>query len=68
MADRPIRLKGYSHAIADAAKNQRRKDAQDRQAARDERSNVEQITRLDAGRYAAKKERRRLKNANIKTM
>ena len=50
----------YSHAIADAAKKQRRIEAEERQQVRKQRSNKQQLTKLDAGGFAAKKERARL--------
>lgn len=59
MNARPIR-KRYSHAIADKAKKQRRKDAEARAEARRQRGNKEQLARLDAGGWAAKKERARI--------
>lgn len=60
MTNKPIR-EHYSHAIADAAKKERREQAEVRQAARDKRSNAKQIAKLNASGYVAKKERARLK-------
>ena len=50
----------YSHAIADKHKDKKREDAIVRQETRKQRSNKQQLARLDAGGYAAKKERARL--------
>ena len=51
----------YSHAKADAQKAERHKKANERAAVRAKRTNAQQLARLDAGGYAAKKERTRLK-------
>ena len=51
----------YSHAKADAQKVQRRKEADKRAATRAERTTAQQLARLNAGGYAAKRERNRLK-------
>lgn len=51
----------YSHAKADAQKAERCKEADERAAIRAKRTNKQQLARLDAGGYAAKKERARLK-------
>ena len=51
----------YSHAKADAQKTERRKEANERAAIRVKRTTVQQLARLDAGGYAAKRERNRLK-------
>lgn len=59
MTVRPIR-KRYSHARADEAKKTRRMEAEQRQQERNKRSNQQQTAKLDAGGYAAKKERARL--------
>lgn len=42
------------------SKEQKRKEAEVRQAARDARSNAEQLKKLNQGAWAAKKERARL--------
>jgi hypothetical protein len=60
MTDRPTR-KHYSHAKADEAKKQRRIEAEQRQQKRDKRSDKQQLAKLDAGGYVAKKERARLR-------
>ena len=50
----------YSHAKADAQKAERHKEADKRAVIRAERTTVQQLARLDAGGYTAKKERSRL--------
>jgi len=50
----------YSHAIADKHKDKKREDATVRQKAREQRSNKQQLAKLDANGYTAKKERARL--------
>ena len=50
----------YSHAIADKHKDGKRKDADARQQARKQRSNKQQLAKLDADGRIAKKERARL--------
>ena len=50
----------YSHAIADKHKDKKREDAIVRQGTRKQRNNKQQLAKLDAGRYIAKKERARL--------
>ena len=50
----------YSHAIADAHKKQKRKEAEARQGKHNQRTNDEQLAKLDTGGFAAKKERVRL--------
>ena len=45
----------YSHAIADKHKDKKREDAIVRQEARKQRSSKQQLTKLDAGGYIAKK-------------
>jgi hypothetical protein len=50
----------YSHKKADEAKRTRRKEAEARQEIRNSRTNVQQLAKLDAGGFAAKKERARL--------
>ena len=50
----------YSHAIADKYKDGKRKDADARQQIRKQRSNKQQLAKLDVGNYTAKKERARL--------
>ena len=56
---RPIR-KRYSHTIADKAKDKRRMEAEERQQARSQHSNKQQLAKLDTGGYAAKRERGKL--------
>lgn len=56
----------YNHKIADANKAQRRVECEDRQTTRNLRSNAEQIAKLDAGGFVAKKERDRLKKQKNK--
>ena len=51
----------YSHTKADAQKAERHKEADKRAAIRAKRTTAQQLIRLDAGGYAAKKERNRLK-------
>lgn len=50
----------YSHAIADKHKDKKREDAIVGQKARKQRNNKQQLVKLDAGGYIAKKERARL--------
>lgn len=50
----------YSHAKADAQKARRHKEADERAAARARRSNKQQLAKLDAGGYTAKRERAKL--------
>lgn len=50
----------YSHAIADKHKDKKHKDADVRQQARKQRNGKQQLAKLDAGGYTAKKERTRL--------
>ena len=50
----------YSHAIADKHKDKKREDAIVRQKARKQRSNKQQLVKLDTGGYIAKRERARL--------
>ena len=51
----------YSHTIANEKKKQRRKQAECRQQQRNGRSNAQQLCKLDAGVWAAVKERARLR-------
>ena len=51
----------YSHAIADAHKTLKRKEATARQGLRKGHSNKQQLAKLDASGWGAKKERRKLK-------
>jgi len=64
MADRPIRKK-YSHAIADKHKEQKREEAEARQQIRKQRTDKQQLQKLNAEGWTAKKERARL-NKRIK--
>ena len=50
----------YSHKIADEKKRQKRKESDIRLQARKQRSNKQQLAKLDAGGWVAKKERARL--------
>lgn len=50
----------YSHAIADKHKDKKREDAIVRLKARKTRSHKQQLAKLDAGSYIAKKERAKL--------
>lgn len=50
----------YSHAIADSQKKMKRKEAEVRAEARADRSDEQQLQRLDAGGWAATKEKKRL--------
>ena len=50
----------YSHAIADRHKDKKREDAFVRQKARKQHSSKQQLAKLDAGGYTAKKERAKL--------
>ena len=50
METRPIRKK-YSHAIANANKIKKRKEAEARQKKRNLRSDTEQLAKLDEGSY-----------------
>lgn len=47
------------------SKSTKRAEAEQRQAARALRTNQEQIAKLDAGGFAAKRERERLRNASL---
>ena len=60
MANRPTR-EHYSHTIADQHKAEKRKQATERIQTRANRTIKQQLARLDAGGYAAKRERNRLK-------
>lgn len=51
----------YSHAIANEKKKRKRKGAESRQQQRNSRSNAQQLNKLDAGGWAAVKERARLR-------
>ena len=51
----------YNHAKADAQKAERRKEANERAAVRAKRTTVQQLARLDAGGYAAKKRTEQVK-------
>ena len=57
---KPIR-ENYSHAIADAAKTEKREQAEARQGARSKRTDAEQLAKLDRAGHRAMKERARLK-------
>ena len=59
METRPIR-KNYSHVIADENKKRKRKHAEARQELRNNRSPEQQLAKLDAEGWGAKKERARL--------
>jgi len=50
----------YSHTIADKHKEKKHQEADERQKLRKQRSSKQQLTKLDTGGYAAKKERARL--------
>ena len=50
----------YSHTIADKHKDKKHEDAIVRQKTRKQRSNKQQLAKLDAGGYTAKKERAKL--------
>lgn len=50
----------YSHAIADAHKKKKREEAETRQLIRKQRTNEQQLAKLDKGGRVAKKERSRL--------
>ncbi len=50
----------YSHTIANKHKDKRREDAIVRQKVRKQRSNKQQLQRLDTNGRIAKKERKRL--------
>lgn len=52
----------YSHAIADADKDRKRKEAGIRQQSRKQRTDKQQLQKLDIEGHAAKKERARLEN------
>jgi len=52
--------KQYSHAIADKHKEKKCEEADARLKLRKARSNKQQLVKLDAGSYVAKKERARL--------
>jgi len=51
----------YSHTIADEHKDKKRKEALVRDELRKQRSTTQQIQKLDAGGWTAKKERAKLK-------
>lgn len=51
----------YSYKIADEKKKRKRKEADERLQARKQRSNEQQLAKLDKGGRIAKKERMRLK-------
>jgi len=55
----------YSHKIADEKKKRKHKDADARTQARRQRSNEQQLTKLDKEGRIAKKERVRLKNTRL---
>ena len=55
----------YSHAKADAQKTERHKEANERAAVRAKRTTAQQLARLDAGGYVAKKERARLNRSVV---
>jgi hypothetical protein len=50
----------YSHAIADKYKDKKRQEADARLKLRKAHSNKQQLAKLDAGGYTAKKECKRL--------
>ena len=50
----------YSHTIADKHKDKKHEDAIVRQQVRKQRDNKQQLAKLDAGGYIAKRERARL--------
>lgn len=50
----------YSHAIADKHKDKKHQEADERQKQRKQRSSKQQLVKLDAGGYTAKKERMKL--------
>ena len=50
----------YSHTIADKHKDKKREDAIVRQGTRKQRNNKQQLAKLDAKGYIAKRERARL--------
>lgn len=50
----------YSHAIADDHKKKKREEAKTRQQARKQRTNEQQLAKLDKEGWTAKKERARL--------
>ena len=52
----------YSHAIADDHKKKKRKEAEVRQQSREQRTNKQQLQKLDIEGHAARKERTRLEN------
>jgi hypothetical protein len=57
--NRPVREK-YSHKIADEKKRQKRKESDERMAARATRTDEEQLAKLDTGNWRALRERDRL--------
>ncbi len=59
MANKPTRER-YSHAVADQHKAEKREQADERAVTRTKRTTKQQLARLDAGSYAAKRERARL--------
>ena len=50
----------YSHTMADEHKKKKRKEAEARQQARKQRTNEQQLTKLDKEGQIAKKERTKL--------
>jgi len=52
----------YSHAIADDHKRKKRKEAEVRQQSRGQRTNKQQLQKLNIEGHTAKKERARLKD------
>jgi hypothetical protein len=52
----------YSHAIADLNKTRKRNEASERQVLRDNRTNKQQLAKLDVGGFIAKKERAKLES------
>lgn len=54
----------YSHSIADDHKKKKRQEAETRQQARKQRTNEQQLAKLDKGGRIAKKERARLEKNN----
>ena len=57
----------YSHTIADKHKDKKRKEAATRQQARKQRNSKQQLAKLDAGGYIAKKERGKLRTRLLKS-
>jgi len=56
----------YSHTIADKHKDKKHQEADARLKLRKARSNKQQLAKLDAGGYTAKKERARLHTRLLK--